>query len=252
MKYIVILILSSIISRVALAETYLFVGTTFPSILEQKQNGEIYGLGHDIAKRIALRLGHEIRVEMYPFQRAMKMVANGEADAFIGPYKTAEREKFMHYSKYPFYQDPMVFYVKANDTLMWNNDFSSLKGLQIGLTRGWSYGEDFDQYKKQLDIHTANTVKANFQKLLVGRIDVLVSHPRSTFTLVEELDIKNEVKMILPPITVNKGYYGFSRKKQLDDFIIQFDLEFKKMIENGEIQEINEKYGLNFVSSVEE
>lgn len=252
MKNIFIMILFSFISRAAIAETYLFVGTTFPSILEQKKNGEVYGLGHDIAKRITDRLGHEIRIEVYPFQRAMKMVAEGKADAFIGPYKTPDREKFMHYSKYAFYQDPMVFYVKANETLVWDRDFTSLEGLRVGLTRGWSYGEEFDRYKTELDVHTASTVKANFQKLLVGRIDVLVSHPRSTSVLIEELDIENEVKMILPPITVNKGYYGFSRKKKLDEFIPLFDLEFKKMIESGEIEELNKKYGLGFISGVKE
>ncbi|WCE28828.1 substrate-binding periplasmic protein [Vibrio sp. SCSIO 43137] len=252
MKNILILILFSFISKAAIAETYLFVGTTFPSILEQKKNGEVYGLGHDIAKRIAARLGHEIIIEVYPFQRAMKMVAEGKADAFIGPYKTAEREKFMHYSKYAFYQDPMVFYVKANETLAWNRDFTSLEGLRVGLTRGWSYGEEFDRYKAELDIHTASTVKANFQKLLVGRIDVLVSHPRSTSVLIEELDIENQVKMVLPPITINKGYYGFSRKKKLGKFILQFDREFQKMIKNGDILKLNRNYGLDFVSDVNE
>lgn len=58
--------------------------------------------------------------------------------------------------------------------------------------------------------------------------------------------------MILPPLIVNKGYYGFSRKRTLDGFLIQFDLEFEKMIESGEILELSRKYNLDFANIVEE
>ncbi len=109
MKYVFIVILSFIISSTAVAETYLFVGTTFPSILEQKQDGDFYGLGYDIATKIVHRLGHDLKIEIYPFKRALKMIERGEADVLIGPYKSAEREKFMNYTKYAFYRDPMVF-----------------------------------------------------------------------------------------------------------------------------------------------
>ncbi len=248
MKAIFIMILSFVISSTAVAETYFFVGTTFPFILERKQNGEIYGLGADIARKVVHRLGHNLKIEMYPFKRALNMIERGEADVLIGPYKSAEREKFMYYNKYAFYQDPMVFYVKADNSFKWACEFSSLKGKRIGLTRGWSYGTKFDQYKKNLRADTVNTVKANFQKLLVDRIDLLATRPRNASKIIDELKIKDKVKMILPPIIVNKGYYGFSKKKNLEKFLIQFDLEFKKMIESGEILQLNRKYNLYFVN----
>lgn len=248
MKYVFILIFSFTVSSAAIADTYLFVGTTFPLILEKNFKGEIGGLGYDIAKKIALKLGHDIKVEIYPFKRALKMVEQGEADVFIGPYKSTEREKFMRFNKYAFYQDPMVFYVKVDSDFQWNNDLSSLKGKRIGLTRGWSYGTRFDQYKPNLDIETASTVKANFQKLLAGRIDLLISHPRSALQFIDTLRITDDVKMIIPPISINKGYYGFSKNKKMDNFLIQFDLEFNKMIDSGEIHQLSRQYNLNFSS----
>ncbi len=248
MKAILILMLSVVLSNTAVAETYSFVGTTFPFILEQKPNGEIYGLGADIARKVVQRLGHNLTITMYPFKRALRMIERGEADVFIGPYKSAERETFMSYNTYAFYQDPMVFYGKADLSFIWGGEFSSLEGKRIGLTRGWSYGTKFDQYKKNLQTDTADTVKANFQKLLVDRIDLFATHPRNASKLIDELHIKEKVKMLLPPIIVNKGYYGFSKKRNLEKFLIQFDLEFKKMIESGEILQLNQKYNLYFVN----
>ena len=225
-----------------------FIGTTFPFILEQKQDGEIYGLGADIARKIVHKLGHNFKIEMYPFKRALLMIENGNADIFIGPYKSFEREKYMYYNKYAFYQYPMVFYVKADNFFKWDGELSSLKGKLIGLTRGWSYGIKFDQYKKNLRTYTVNTVKANFQRLLIDRIDLFATHPRNASKIIDALKIKEKVKMILPPIVVNKGYYGFSKKKNLETFLIQFDLEFKKMMDNGEILQLNKKYSLYFVN----
>ncbi len=247
MKSILIIILSFAISSTVVAETYNFIGTTFPFILEQKQDGKIDGLGADIARKIVHRLGHNLKIRLFPFKRALLMIENGEADVLIGPYKSAEREKFMYYNKYAFYQDPMVFYVKVDNSFKWDGELSSLKGKRIGLTRGWSYGTKFGQYKKNLRTYTVETVKANFGRLLLDRIDLFACHPRNASKIIVELKIKRKVKMILPLIVVNDGYYGFSKKKNLKTFLIQFDLEFKKMIENGEILQLNKKYSLYFV-----
>ena len=247
MKIILILFLSIVISSSVLAEKYFFVGTTFPFILAEKQDGEVYGLGADIIKKIGHRLGHDFVIKIFPFKRALLMIEHGKADVFIGAYKSADREKFMIYTKYAFYQDPMVFYVKKDNPLKWDGKFSSLSGKIIGLTRGWSYGTKFDRYKKNLQTYMAGSVEANFKMLLNDRIDLFICHPRNALVIVNKLNIKEKVKNILPPIIVNKGYFGFSKKRNLNTFLNQFNVELKKMIKNGEIQQLNRKYNLYLV-----
>ncbi|WP_407702392.1 substrate-binding periplasmic protein [Vibrio algarum] len=154
----------------------------------------------------------------------------------------------MQYSKHAFYQDPMVFYARVNSSFTWNNNYDLLKGMHIGVTRGWSYGQRFDQNKPNLSLEPVGTVKANFQKLVTGRIDLLASHPRSAARVMEEMQIEDDIKMLLPPITINKGYFGFSRKKNLDDFIFRFDQEFEKMVESKEIIQLSKKYNLDYTN----
>lgn len=245
---VLLLLFSFFLAKDVFAKTYYFVGTSFPQILEKGRQGEVKGLGADIVREIAQRLGHQIKIEIFPFKRALMMIETGRADAFIGPYKSEKREKFMIYTQSHFYQDPMAFYVKRESDFQWDGHLSSLAGKKIGLTRGWSYGSDFDQKKDQLNTVEVESIEANFKMLLFDRVDLFASHPRAVKRVIDELNIQGEVKMILPPIIVNKGYFGFSRKRDLGDFIDRFDAEFNRMVGNGEIQQMNKAYDLYYIS----
>ncbi|WP_051227949.1 substrate-binding periplasmic protein [Oceanospirillum beijerinckii] len=243
-----LLLFSLFLANDTLAKTYYFVGTSFPLILEKSQQGEIRGLGADIAKVIGQKLGHQIEIEIYPFSRALRMIETGRADGFIGPYKSEEREKFMIFTQSHFYQDPMAFYVREESDFEWDGHLSSLQGKKIGLTRGWSFGSEFDQYKPKLNIFEVENIDASFRMLLFDRIELFASHPRAANRVIDKLNIREQVKMILPPIIVNKGYFGFSRKRDLGSFIEQFDSELNRMIINGDIQRMNQAYDLYYSS----
>lgn len=174
------------------------------------------------------------------------MVELGKADAFIGPYKSAIREQYMVYSEAAFYQDPLVFYVKNSNEFQWHNNLETLKELSIGLTRGWNYGDDFERYKSQLEISEVGTVEASFLQLIHDRVDIIVTHPRAAQPVIKQLSLANQVKQLQPPLIVNKGYFGFSKKRNLNEFIISFDKELNNMIANGEVKKMSEKYGLAF------
>lgn len=247
MKIALGIVLALLISKPVAAETYYFVGANFPSISEQSDKGHIEGLGVDIAERIVHRLGHQIKIQLLPFKRALYMIETGTADAIIGPYKSKQREKYITYSQLAFYEDALVFYLKKDNHFQWDGQFSSLVGKDIGLTRGWSYGTQFDQFKGQLNTFEVNSVTANFKKLLLGRIELFACHPRAASKVINQLDIAEQIKMASPPIMINRGYFGFSKKRNLDGFINQFNSEFKKMIANNEMLQLNKQYNLQFI-----
>ena len=246
MKAFVLFTLLIVFSHHSAANTFYFVGTTFPSVLEKNEQGQIEGLGADIAGEICLRLGCQIKIDILPFKRALKMIELGKADAFIGPYKSAIREQYMVYSEAAFYQDPLVFYVKNSNEFQWHNNLETLKELSVGLTRGWNYGDDFEQYKSQLEVSEVGTVEASFLQLIHDRVDIIVTHPWAAQLVIKQLSLANQVKQLQPPLIVNKGYFGFSKKRNLNEFITLFDKELNNMIANGEVKKMSEKYGLAF------
>ena len=109
------------------AKTVLFVGAEFNSVLEKSNDGKIVGLGADILSLMEQRLGYDIEIIIVPFKRALKMMENGSADGLIGPYKSANRERYMQYSQQHIYEDPLYFYCKKTRDIHWDGDLASVK-----------------------------------------------------------------------------------------------------------------------------
>ncbi|WP_462174645.1 substrate-binding periplasmic protein [Pseudoalteromonas gelatinilytica] len=248
MKHTVFAVLLILSSFSCLAKSYYFVGSHFPAILEQDQQGTVVGLGADIAHEICRRLGHELVIDIMPLKRALKMVEQGHADAIIGPYKSPMRQQYMQFSDLPFYEDPIVFYTKKNNDVTWVGNFASLRKDIIGTIRGWNYGPEFKRNETTLSLSEVGNVRASFLQLMYNRVDLILTHPRAAKPVIDSLDIADKVIMLSPPVTVNQGYYGFSKQRELDEFIDAFNAEFQKMLINGDIVELNSKYGLNFVA----
>ena len=176
------------------------------------------------------------------------MVEQGQADAIIGPYKSIIRQQYMQFSDLPFYEDPIVLYTKKNNDVTWVGNFASLRKDIIGTIRGWNYGPEFKRNEANLSLSEVGNVRASFLQLMHNRVDLILTHPRAAKPVIDSLDIADKVIMLSPPVTVNQGYYGFSKQRELDEFINAFNGEFQKMLNNGDIVELNSKYGLNFVA----
>ncbi|HEY1149465.1 MAG TPA: transporter substrate-binding domain-containing protein, partial [Pseudoduganella sp.] len=73
------------------ARELVVIGSHFERVYERGQEDEIVGLGPEIVRIIAGRLGHKVRFELYPWARAQAMLVQGKADILVGPYKNMER-----------------------------------------------------------------------------------------------------------------------------------------------------------------
>ncbi len=226
------------------AETYKFVGTTFPFILEKDSSGRINGIGAEIACEVIKNMGHKIEIELYPWKRAQIMVKKGNAHVLIGPYKTPEREKYLDFNKYHFYQDNMVFYAKSGLKRSWNGEFSSLQNRTIAIMAGWSYGSDADINLKKLKTYEVYSVLKGLELVLFERYDFCALNQRNALFIIQKQNLHNKLDLIDPPISITKGYFGFSKKLNLDKFISRFDKELKVLIDSNKISRLNKKYNL--------
>lgn len=107
----------------------------------------------------------------FPWIRTYKEVINDRVDASILWTKNEQREGEVLFS------DPIaplldVFFYRQDTFIDWQK-MTDLKGLEIGVTAGYIYGDQFDRAVKDKVFTTsrANTDRANFKRLLAGRID---------------------------------------------------------------------------------
>jgi polar amino acid transport system substrate-binding protein len=131
-----------------------------------------YGVfSHIVSEAFALE-GIEVEYEFFPWKRSYKYAADGEFDGSLTWAPTPEREKDFYFTEPVTYNKKVFFHLKSQ-TFNWNK-LSDLKGLNIGTTAQYTYGDEFDNAanNKEISVFPVNKDEQNVKKLLAGRIDI--------------------------------------------------------------------------------
>ena len=223
------------------ARTYQVIGTTFPFISDFN-NGELSGLGIDIAREIAARTGLDIEINLYPWKRALFMMKHGKADMLIGPYKSKERLDYMIFSASPFYRDELFFFKRADDDFTWHGDFSELRQQSIATVRGWAYSDKFRQARPMLEIADIPSTQIAVRMLERGRVRLFASHQRETEKVLGQLELDQQITPLYPSISHKDGFFAYSRQTDTDELRRLFDAELQRIIQDGRLDKFKSKY----------
>jgi len=227
------------------ARDLLVIGTHFERVYERGQEGEIVGLGPEIVRLIAERLGHRVIFELYPWSRAQALVAQGKADILVGPYKTFERQQLMAFSKLPFYEDQMVFYVRNGAMQDWSGDYAALADQRIAVVNGWTYGAAFDKARPQLRLDVVNSVDSGLKMLAAQHVQMFASNRRNTEPVLGRLGLSGQLAMLPRVIEVEDGYFAFPKRPASDSLRKEFDAEFQRMVDSGELKRLGVRHEVN-------
>ena len=195
------------------------------------------GLYPKLLKAIFNRMEMEAEVKGYPWKRALKMGESGEA-AIGGVYKNEKRLKIYDYSD-PIYKEKLAVYVKRSKDFVYNG-LPDLAGKRVGINRGWSYGQDFDEAreKRLFVVDEASDNLANFKKLLKGRVDCVISDELSASQIIQREKMGDAVEKLSNSVAVNDAYIVFSKKNDKKSILDKFNSALKKMKEDGSYQKI--------------
>lgn len=231
-------------AKPAHARELLVVGTSFPRIYEPTgKPGDADGLGADLMRRAAARLGMGLRFEVLPWLRAQAMVEQGQADVLVGPYRTPEREQRFLFSRQAFYADALVFYSRRNVASRWGGDFAALTKVPLAIVQGWAYGDDFERTRPGLQmLSTALTVETGLLMLKRGRIELLASNERNTAPMIETLGLGAELHVLNPPISFQRGHFAYTRNAQGEALRESIDQVMTQLRATGELRELGRKW----------
>ena len=218
----------------------LAVGAPFARVFERSQGG-FSGMAPEILRSIGAQLGQPVQLDMYPWPRAQSMVALGQADILIGPYKTAERFETIAFSERAFYQDEMVFYARNGAVFDWDGSYAALRGKRIVLVNGWAFGEEFDTARKEMYINVTNSVDAALGMLALGRVDLFATNRRNTEPVIASLGLLDKVAPLERIISTQRGYFGFPRRPEHEALRQRFDRAFNQFVEAGELRKLGRR-----------
>lgn len=199
------------------------------------------GIAVEIANRIFATIADaEVRFPLIPWNRALREVEAGSSDGIGALLKTDDREKYMEYTLPLLQGKSLVWAVTGDDgrPFEWLH-VSDLKGYRLGVTQGYSYGEEIDQNIElgELDVVLAPSVEQLFAMLANDRIDIALANDAVGYSLAK-LYPRVQIHAAEKIISTETFYMGISRKSPAIALIPRINQAILSMQENGQIDRI--------------
>lgn len=186
------------------AETVVFVFDSLPPY-EYLESGTAKGLNVDIIRSVCKKIGVTPVFREYPWNRAMHMVKNGEADAIFSLYKTKEREEFLLFPTHPLNDETNVIIVPKESALR-AGSLDDMKKWRVGVVQDYSYGENFDNYAAIVKEALTDNEQL-LRKLEGGRLEAVIINKKVFFNLQADEKFK-----IIYTVNTEALFVAFSKK----------------------------------------
>lgn len=220
----------------------LVVGAHFSRVYE-RADGEFRGMGPEILRAIAGQLGQPLHFDLFPWARAQSMVAQGQADVLVGPYKSPERLEQFYFSERAFYQDQMVFYARSG-TPDWDGQYESLRDKRIVIINGWAYGDEFDAARQILNISVTNSVESALTMLALGRVELFATNRRNTEPVIPLLSLEGKVAPQERVLATQRGYFAFPKRPEYLLARQRFDRALNAFVDGGDLLKLGRRLGV--------
>jgi len=205
-------------------------------------NNILSGIHSDILQELLKDTDIELLFKELPSTRSKIMLQNGEIDAYIGMLKTPEREKIYYFCEPPLYEiSAKAFYLKKGSGIKIDK-YEDLYGLKIGVLRGSLDFKRFNTDEKLIKEYATTNIQ-NFNKLISGRIDVVIRTENVGDYLVKSKDYSDKiVKADYKYSNYSPSYFVLSRKSKFMEKINIFESNLLRLRENGLITKITNKW----------
>lgn len=214
-----------------------------PKIFIEKSR--IKGTYVDIIKAVCQRIGVEPVFQLYPWQRCVRMVKTGEADAIFPPFLTEERTQYLYFPSEAVSLTRNVIFARKGSNIK-AKSLEDLKGLLVGVNVGYSYGSKFDDFKNFLNIDYSKDEEMQVKKLAIKsrqRMDVAVASEEPFRFLSKKLGFSHNFEIIYV-LSAKKSYVAFSKAQGERTRLLaeQFNHALRQLKEDGTVQRIENNY----------
>jgi len=189
------------------------------------------------------RMGYEVRLEFFPWARALETAQDGTVDGIFSMWYRADREEWFAFS------DPMVpneigFYKWTSDTISFER-LEDLEPYVVGVVRGYANTPEFDQ-ASYITKEEATDDEMNIRKLCKQRVDLILTDKELARYLIDTNypECSDSLEWMEPALEIVPQYLAISRlaadyQTKLNDF----NEGLKRITEDGSLQQILTKHG---------
>ncbi|WP_252274220.1 substrate-binding periplasmic protein [Pseudomonas subflava] len=235
---VLLILLFGCTALLAQAETRVALDNANPPFM-YRQDGRAMGLYPRLLEAVFARIGEPLSLRPMPWKRALRRGAAGQM-GIGGIYKNAARLEVFDYSA-PIFEERLLLYVQRGRAFAFART-EDLHGKRIGVIRGWSYTEAFDQAARagRIDAEEGGSDEANLRKLASGRLDAVVAIELAGQRLLAEPGLEN-LQALPRPLSTNATHLVFARQAGKRELLQRFDAALEAMRRDGSLQRLVER-----------
>jgi len=206
-----------------------------------EENGKILGLDYETTAIVFKRLGIDVEWQLLPWKRCLAMLEQGLADGALDIFHSDERDSLLLYPSEPLSEVEFVMF-HANARPHPFRTLADLSGLTVGTSPGYLYNQAFREsslFKRE----TAPTHEANFGKLQLGRIDLLITDRRVGRHLLKQMQLGDQISENPTVVSRQSQYLALRRKAGMDLLVQRFSAELKRFKREPAYAELSARYG---------
>jgi len=189
------------------------------------------------------RVGYRFEVEFVPWKRAIVQAKAGEYDGVLGAVLTPEREPFFTNTEaiMPFKH---LFFSRIEDTITYT-DLHELESYRIGIVNGSAIEGTLTE--AELTFEAVTTYEQNLNKLMLGRIDLMVGDNFLMMDLLKKHpEYDGKINPVSPPIKISTLQNLISKARPDHSTVVaDFNRALQEMKEDGTFNAIVEEYGFS-------
>lgn len=190
----------------------------------------------EIVRQAFREADYQLEVRFTDWKTAKSLSKKGDYDGLLGAYFKKERTQFYTYSL-PVVAVKTIFIARKSVHATYDGDLNNLKGLRIGVSKGYTYTSEFDS-AAYLDKIEASGPKALVSMLINHKIDViLISEQVAKNILLEQTnEVRSSIQALGPSLTENKLYVLISKKNPDHlEIISSFNEGLKSLVKSGKM-----------------
>lgn len=205
---------------------------------------QVSGLSIDLIREAARRLNKTLRIDILPWARALQECERGSADIILNALRTPERERYLEYVPTAVTWEEAVLIVPHGSALRFDGNLESLRGLIVGASRGFRFGEPLDQAFASglLRREDHDTVEVMLKKLSVGRLQVGVVDKTLGAYEIRQLGLARRLQILQPSITRVPSYFAVAKRGKAAGWAPELDRVLKQMLKDGSYAKIRARY----------
>ncbi|MGK0291349.1 MAG: polar amino acid transport system substrate-binding protein [bacterium] len=208
------------------------------------QGQQLKGINGDIIQEIVKKMNVKVQVVQCLFPNCLKKLQQGKIDAFLGLFKTADREKYFQYISPPYNKySNKAFYIHQDSKIKIKHykDLYQKKIRRIGVTKGYKHFSRFDNDTKLNRISVSHHIQ-NLYKLNQKKVDVVILTETLGDYLIKKHKLSNLKKVKFHYTKKNPSYLAISKKSKYMNKIQELELGVKVLVKKDLVSQFINKW----------